>query len=333
MDGFDHYNPGSSGILQKWTAQSNVISVVGGRFGGQAVSTGSRSFTKGLGVTMTDTVVGFAAQFPAGVSGPFMRFRNGGTIQTNLHYDSSIPRIIAQRNGTSLAFGTRPVNPGVWYYIEFRSLFNDTTGIVQVKIDGIMDINASGLDTNNAAGNLANEIHFGDPGASNITVFIDDLYWLDSTGGAPLNTFLGDVKVESLYPNGDGASSGLAGSDGNSLLNYQLVDENPPNGDTDYVESQNVGDKDTYTYGDLAVTSGTVYAVQILPYARKTDAGSRQIVTVARDSGGTEVDSAAITLPTSYTYVAQDIRTTQPNGSPWDIGAVNGAQFGVKIAA
>lgn len=91
-----------------------------------------------------------------------------------------------------------------------------------------------------------------------------------------------------------------------------------------------MGDKDTYTY-EAMPNSGTVHGVQIIPCAYKTDASARQIYTVARHSGS-EVDSAAHTLTTSYAYY-HDIRETKPGGGSWSVSDVNGAEFGVKIAA
>ena len=105
-----------------------------------------------------------------------------------------------------------------------------------------------------------------------------------------------------------------------------------PNDDTEYVESSTAGHKDTYAYGNLATASGTVYAVQPVPYAKKNDAGpSRSIVSVARLSG-TEEDSAVKTLSTSYAYFG-DIRATKPGGGQWTIADVNSAEFGVKVNA
>jgi hypothetical protein len=136
--------------------------------------------------------------------------------------------------------------------------------------------------------------------------------------------------VECLFPNGNGASSQWVGSDGNSTDNYLLVDEAAPNDDTDYVTSATVGDKDTYAYSNLTPGSGSVYAVQIAAWARKTDVAERKIATIARTTS--EQDSADRTLATTYTYYL-DVRNTRPGGGAWSISDVNGAEFGVKVTA
>src|SRR5437764_673985 len=56
--------------------------------------------------------------------------------------------------------------------------------------------------------------------------YLDDLYVCDATGTTN-NTFLGDVRVHTLVPSGNGTDSGLTGSDGNQVNNYQLVNTVP----------------------------------------------------------------------------------------------------------
>jgi hypothetical protein len=143
--------------------------------------------------------------------------------------------------------------------------------------------------------------------------------------------FLGDVRVQALLPTGNGNSSQLVGSDGNSTDNYLLVDEVPPNEDTDYVESATVNDKDTYVFGNLTPTTGTVFGVQIVAEARKTDAGVRSFKSVARLSA-TEADGPDTTLSTTYAFY-MDKRDTKPGGGSWTITNVNDAEFGVKVTA
>jgi hypothetical protein len=74
-----------------------------------------------------------------------------------------------------------------------------------------------------------------------------------------------------------------------------------------------------------------VFGVQILPYAKKTDAGTRSIKTIARLSA-TEVDGPEQFLASAYGYLS-DIREAKPGGGAWTISDVNSAEFGVKVFA
>ena len=67
----------------------------------------------------------------------------------------------------------------------------------------------------------------GPNGATTANYDYDDLYICDGTTvpGEPVNDFLGDVRVDTLYPNGNGNSSQWVGQDANSTDNYLNVDD------------------------------------------------------------------------------------------------------------
>lgn len=68
--------------------------------------------------------------------------------------------------------------------------------------------------------------------------------------------------------------------------NFTAVDEVPSDGDTTYVESDVVGQRDTYSHGDLATTQGTVFAVRpTLAFSRRAT-GARTVGAVARTTPG-----------------------------------------------
>ena len=228
---------------------------------------------------------------------------------------------------------TTVLSQDTFYYIELKVTISDSAGVIVLKINGATELNLTSQDTRNGGNATADTITLGAGGQNNSAAIFsyDDLYICDGTGSAPDNDFLGDCRVEASLPSGNGNSSQLVGSDADSTNNYLLVDESAPNGDTDYVESSTVGNKDTYAMGNLASTSGTVYGVQPVPVAKKTDAGSRSIVSVVRLSS-TEVDSAAKTLTSSY-LILPDVRTTKPGGGAWTITDWNNAEAGVKVNA
>jgi hypothetical protein len=328
MDGFDHYP--SAEIGSKWNTPSSSITFVGGRFGGSALSTNQRTVVKTLDAQPT-WIFGFAIAFGS-VNGPLLKIINGGTTQGDLFWDPATERLTVRRAGTTtLGTSARQFKTNVWYYCELKYTISDTVGVVHLRMDEQDEINLTGQDTLNS-GSTADRFQFGDGGVSNISVSIDDLYVLDGTGSAPYNDFLGDCRIETLLPSANGTTSNLVGQDANSTDNYLNVDETNSDDDTTYNESSTPGDKDTYNYPSLATTSGTVHAVGIYPWARKTDAGARSMCTVARDST-TETDGTTIPLPSTYTYITQDLRTAKPSGGAWTIAEVNGAEFGVKVVA
>jgi hypothetical protein len=330
-DGFDHY---TTPTQKGWSTNGCPIDAGAGRFGSPAMRITTSSTVLPIPGGSYSTLImglGFVGLADPAQTGLFMKLRDSGTEHIWLHLLSSgLFRI--SRAGTILGTGTIAVKvaAGVFNYLELKVTISDTVGVVQTWVNGIADLNLSSQDTMNGGNASVNEVFVHNAGGF-ASIFMDDFVLLDTSGSAPQNDRLGDVRVQGRMPNGNGNSSVLVGSDGNSTDNYLLVDEAAPNSDTDYVESSTVNDKDTYTYEDLTATAGTVYGVQILPFARKTDAGVRTIKSVARHSTN-EVDGPDQTLPAGYIYLP-DIRQTKPGGGAWTISELNASEFGAKVTA
>jgi hypothetical protein len=324
IEGFDHYNTLATMNAKGWTSWNGgtPTSFQTGRFSGQCMRHTSfqNGMYKPLGSTYTTLYAGLALRYANISNGSVFSFYTSATSTNRLGQISNTD-YWAFFNASSTQLGPSfrmPVN--TWNYVEVRIVISATVGELEVRLNGQVVVNSTSLNTGSSA---IDAVFVGSLGNSSAGDF-DDMYVSDSG-------FLGDIVVQTLYPNGNGNSSQLTGSDGNSTDNYLLVDETVPPSTADYVESSTVGHKDTYTYTDLTVTSGTVHAVQIVPYAAKTDAGSRSIVSVARLSG-TETDSSDKVLPSTVTYLP-DIRETKPGGGAWSISDVNSAEFGVKVTA
>lgn len=324
--GFD-YMATAQLALRGITAPVAIVTT-GGRGGGNLLECYTDQIATLSGLPSSSTlIVGLAIKF-ASFGLPFLTFSNAsgrqyavGTTSGTLLYAARLDVSLIPQS--PIQTGTTPLVAGVWYYIEVKVTIGDA-GSVDVLLNSVSEISAAGIDTQYQATANADRIVLG-------YAKFDDLYICDDTGGA-LDDFLGDVTCEAILPNGNGTHSDLVGSDGNSVDNYALVDEVPPNSDTDYVKSATPGDIDTYAYPNISATSGTVYAVQPLLFARKDDAGARSICSVARLAGGTEEDGPDKSIGETYTYWP-DIRTTKPGGGGWTISDVNGAEFGVKITA
>ena len=333
LDSFDHY--ATADIAKKWdtVAGTQNISLSHGRWG----TFGARIFSNGVTLTKNldsqqTWIIGGAIVLPAiNTAGVIFGVMDTGSFQCELRTDGA-GRLLITRNGTTiLGPGTTFLIAGVSYYLEFKvTIANSPNGVAEAKIDGVTEISSSTLDTQNTANATANQIRLGPGAGGGFDYYLDDFYVCDGTGGVN-DDFLGDTRVQTIFPDANGNSSQLVGSDGNSTDNYLLVDETTPN-TADYVESSTVGDKDTYNYGSLTPTTGAVYGVQILPYAAKTDAGVRSIQAIARHSATEEDTGADMVLSTTVRYF-MDVRDTKPGGGSWSISDVNAAEFGVKVTA
>jgi hypothetical protein len=257
-----------------------------------------------------------------------LEFLETATLHVALRLNTDMS-VSVLRSNTALATSAAGVVPTSGYcYVELKALINDTTGTYEVRINGANVLSGTGADTRNGATGVITGVSI--LFARNGQIF-DDFYICDSAGSVN-NDFLGDRRVDVYFPNGNGNSSQMVGSDANSTDNYLLVDDTNPNDDTDYVQSDVLNNKDTYTFQNMSHTPASISGVMTLANAKKDDAGSRSIAMVTR-SGGTDYDGSTQALSTSYIYYKQILETDPGTSSAWTQSGFNSAEFGPKVAA
>lgn len=328
MDGFDYYAVGDA-TLVSWT--SAFTSMQTGLYGGQAARIGGSTANASRLVPTAGATFSVAARVRhAGLTGntsqPIFAF-----LETATKHIMVIPSVagdgkIAAYRGTTL-LGTSAsavLVTSSWHWVNVIGVINDTTGSVRILVDGVEALNLTSQDTRNAGTNgLADRIEISRI-ANNTNRDYDDLIIRDDTTAIP------DHRIVTLYPNGNGNSSQLVGSDSNSTDNYLLVDEAQFNSDTDYVESGTASDKDTYTMDNLPSGVASVLAVAQRLVARKTDAGARSGRTVIR-SASTDYEGSDIALADTYA-VYGTLRTVDPaTSATWTVANVNALEAGAKV--
>jgi hypothetical protein len=321
IDGFSHY--AIADFLQKWTSDSfSAMTSSGGRFGNGSLryTGGTAAATKSITFGDNRSVCGFAWRTTNLAGGPISDDFEVGAIQ--VRFNSS--GIFIDRSGTNIASTTAVVlSSNVYYHIGLEVVHHASAGSVRLQVNGADAIPlTTGLNTGATPGGIVVRQH-----AGSATTDFSDIYVLDGTGSAPWNALLGDCKVETPRPTAEGAHSDFTPSTGTD--NALLVDETTPNGDTDYNSSGAVNSLDTMVTSDLATTGGTIFAVQHIMVARKTDAGLRQVAPVIRQ-GGTDYVGTTQTLGTTYTQLRQ-IYQQDPAAANWTVSNVNADEFGYKL--
>lgn len=331
IDGFDHLALADQ--AQKWTT-SNAASMQTGRLGGQCVRMLNTTNTQTKTIdAQASWVVGFA--FRASAFGAFaiLAFRDAGTLQSELRTNAD-GTLSVTRNGTSVTGGTstNAMSATAWNYIEMKVTIADSIAAnsCKVRVNGVDWITVTtGQDLKNTANATANQILIGTiTNTSGLLYDYDDLYVCDGNGSTN-NNFLGDCRIETLYPSGAGTTTAWTASTGS---NYTCVDETTSNGDTDYVETSTATNKDTYAMGDLSSTPTAIYGIQTVLAARKTDAGSRSVAAVIR-SGGTDYDGTTVSLADTYTCLTEVRETNPATSAAWTASGVNAIEAGVKLIA
>lgn len=334
MDGFDHY--ATADLLAKWNAQnsgaSNTIQSAAGRRSGGAIRVATNGFVLRAVPAHATYTLGIALKVTSlpSITSNIAEFHDGANQHLSLRLDPTGHIIVARSTSTVLGTSTYAVTTGSYFYLEFKFTIDNTTGSYEVRADGVNVLSGTGADTQNAGNASVNAFILGATSGSAVAMDVDDLYLCDGAGSTN-NSFLGDCRIDAIYPNGNGNSSQLVGSDSNSTDNYLLVDETAPS-TADYVKSATATEKDTYTFTDISHTPTSIFGIQLCPHANKDDAGSRSLASVTR-SASTDYDGTTIGLSTDWRYLL-DIREQDPaTSAAWTKTNLNAAQFGVKVAA
>ena len=228
-------------------------------------------------------------------------------------------------SGTQLAIGTTPYPASTWWYFEFKISISATVGTVELRINGSSSAEAiaTSVNTGTTSINAVGWEWYNGLGTS-----LDDIYVIDTaTGSSPTTNFLGDVRVETIFPDGNGSNTAWTGT----FTDWD--DTTTIDSDTTYAASATPGDRETSTLNNMSISAGTVYAVQTCLAARKDDAGARTIAPVIR-IGGVDYDGAtAPALGTSYADYTQLYDRLDPAGNAWTITTVNGMEAGAKVVS
>ena len=211
--GFDFLPNGAVAVGGVFGSQngSNVGSSYA-RFTGKGVQiSGNQTYLgRTLGVNLASMYAGFAFEAVALPSGAVENIlatfydATAGGAQFSLAYNSSgqlgiyvgggLPGygLTGLMSGTSLS-AAGVIIAGSYLYIEVFCTISASVGVITVNVNGVTVLNFSGINTKTTANAYVNAVYIGASTTSGTTCnhYFDDMYMLDTTGTAPLNTFLG----------------------------------------------------------------------------------------------------------------------------------------------
>jgi hypothetical protein len=234
---------------------------------------------------------------------------------------------------TLIATSSAAVLWDAWNAFEYKCKINDADGIFQLWLNNELVIDFSGNTRN--AGNaeiktIVLGLGWGVGSSSNCYIAFDDLAINDTTGITQSGR-CGDAAVLFLPASGNGNSSQLVGSDADSVDNYALVDDVPPN-TADYVASNTPDAQDTYTIEAIPAPYNAVTLVQPISYAALAAAGEGALRNVLRSGGTDYPDAADKPLTPSYAFVKGDVYYVDPaDGAAWTIAKANALQPGPRV--
>lgn len=334
IDGFDHYTTHAQ-LLCKYNGAGSSSYVVlddGRRAGSQAVRlyAGSGFIIKSF--EEQDTWVAGVAikleKLPTGNGAVFMFLDAGGDPQACLCVNAAGALVLKRggTSGTTLATSTETLQAAKWYYIEGKITIANSGGTFSACINGRECASYTGDTRYSYSYEKAIAIKmYGMPSA--VKVWYDDLYICDGTGSSH-NDFLGDVRVDTLFPSASGSAAEFTAT--GSVNNWENVDDTSPDEDTTYNVSDTVGHKDSFGFSDLSALGSSVIGVQANILARKDDAGTRLLRGVLR-TGSTDYEGGDFSLADSYMNLIQTWPQNPNTAAAWTEAEVNAAEFGYKV--
>jgi len=336
MDGFDYYSTdGNEGAVGAGWDASPTPGVGNTSSGIYGYGKYSNNLTAYRTIPNTQTVILGFHYFPGGSLGDnftnWFTFYDGGTTQAVLRIGDQGQFLFYRGNGSAL-LATGPINnlrPNTWVWLSIKIKFSATVGTIDITLNGVSLLSASGLNNITTANAYTNRFSTARPGnGSSYHPNWDNFHVCDDSGGAPFNAILAERRIYFFMPTGAGTASVWTANGAATF--WQCTDEVPSNGDTDYGSSTTPGNRSDVVIAD--VSGFTVLdSVKTNMVARKDDAGARTLSSVVRQ-GGTYYDAAAVTLFSTYSGFPV-LYNAQPATGAWDVTAFNAAEWGVLDVA
>lgn len=208
----------------------------------------------------------------------------------------------------------------VWYVIEVRIKSHNTTGTIEVRVDGITDISFSGCTAPSGYNNSTRCGWY-----AFWMYFLDDIVINDTTGSFN-NSWPNQMKIVLLKPNSQGDYSEWDKEGG--ILGYDLVN-NVPSDPSTYVYSTTSSQREMYQLENLPDEAETVSVVRGSAWANRSSKNLSQLIFEAKTGGSIYSSSGQnLYLAPHHTSYAWDYN---PNtGVAWTVNDVNLMQGGIK---
>lgn len=352
-DGFDQYGDGAAsvGVGSLYSDQASSVSNVRARTGASSMAFGISAqqgqLRRSLGGDFSRVGVAmgwFFENLPiaAPPNSPFsiVDFRSVDNFSHVSIQVGTTGRIVACRsttvgiiNGPEIILGSseKELAPGTWNHIEVWVTADETTGTVQIWVNGILYLSLTGQDTLSDAGNpVANpfisQVAFGNYGigiAFGGTWYLDDVVAMNDnataadgsaspvTGAAPL----GQYGVYTLLPNADTTDATWAKSTGAN--GFSLINEVPPDGDSTFLFTGTVNAVSRFATGPLPANVVAVAAVMNSAMMRKTDTGNCNVTLGVKSSATTKLGQDE-PLTTGYGYQFSVFEQDPSSAAPWN---------------
>lgn len=338
IEGFETYGDtdgvAPDGMEERYSSTYRIdfTDIEAGRIAGHRWYTNTSSVpyirTKSFG-SIVEWIVGFAFKAEQLSNMKIMTtFEPGALEGINLRLTAAGEFSVYRLNGLLGTTSGVSLSADTWCYLELRCLIDNTAGEVELKVNETQELNLTGQDTRRGSISETNQFQFQGSSTYPNNFSFDDIYILTTTGSNN-NDFLGNSRVDAIFPNAAGDASDFTPDSGS---NYDRVDENPPDGDTSYVESSTAGHQDLYNYESVLAGTVGIKGIQINTEARETDAQNYDLKTLVKSGTTLDADAGQSIGTTSYKSLHRIVEEDPNTSAAWTAGGINNAQFGAEVA-
>ena len=227
------------------------------------------------------------------------------------------------------------IREGEWHYLSYdfevgrNSMSSGFAGDMMIWLDGMLVAHTLNGDTWGSSNNLR-DLRL--TKLESIGTFdVDDFWcaqydWADGTGwigpytlnpgphgGSVMSGIIHMPQVRTRFPTGDGNQNDMAVMPTSLTANFQAVDDNPENSDTDYVTSSTTNDTELYTFPGVEADVRRVHATAVSFTAREDGTGTHTVGARTRHSTNESTYGSSDVSNTSYETKHE--RARRNNGS------------------
>ena len=239
------------------------------------------------------------------------------------------------------------IDRATWFHLEMKVVIHPSAGSYEVRLNEVVVLSGSGLDTEAVSGRGVGKIEIGGGQYGQGIGAFDDFFFLDGNASDdpanPNNDFLGDCRIDVIYPNAAGDYTDFTPYP--AAPNYDNVDDPdiiPMGGDIDedetYNESPTVGHKDIYNLDSVNALGTPIFAAAQNSCMRKTDAGRRYVKQLVKINGtdylrttGLQDNDGEWRLTDNYKVLQRPLDVNPDTDLAWTESDLDGTQSGVQI--
>lgn len=321
--------------------------LIAGRFGGYAIGESGSSVGSSISfgfqepLYTTHLIIGFSFKYSANPGAVQLIYiqdeRNSNSYKVASLWIKSDGSLVVSRSGNGSAGPPAPIATSAtgllvantWYHVEWKiKMAESPDGSTELRLNGATVASATGVDSQHDSIQEYCFVGFfyGHQTSNATGVFFDDFYVIDADDPAEPADFLGETRIETLFPVADVGTPTMTSTAGTL---YETVDESVLD-TSDYITGS-PGSSAQFEIGNLSGIPTQVHAVRTTIVNQKTDANNYHLRTSVQsatvESAKTFIANAGSLENDSATY-AKD-----PNGNiSWTGETVNALKLNIEVA-